>query len=262
MQQAALDYFYNDNAQIVFRQVCKRFPGGIRALDDITFSIESGEMVFLTGHSGAGKSSLLKLMSMQQRVTRGQLRVAGRDLTRLPVRQIPGYRRTLGLVFQDHQLLMNKSVFDNVALPLVIAGLGYRDIGKRVRAALESVGLGERGKSLPGMMSAGQQQRVGIARAIVNKPDILLADEPTGNLDPQLSQDIMSLFRSFNERGMTVIIASHDLYLVRKLAQRVLVLQDGQLIDDVDPGQSNSRPDNLANNQSGGGVVGLDRDHQ
>lgn len=234
MQQASLDYLFNDNAQIVFRQVCKRFAGGIRALDDITLSIEQGEMVFLTGHSGAGKSSLLKLISLQQRPTRGQLTVCGLDLRSLPVRQIPGHRRKLGLVFQDHQLLLNKSVFDNVALPLVIAGLGYREIGRRVRAALDAVGLGEREKAMPGMLSAGQQQRVGIARAIVNKPDILLADEPTGNLDPQLSQDIMLLFRSFNERGMTVIIASHDLYLVRKLAQRVLVLQDGQLIDDVE----------------------------
>jgi len=238
MRQASLDYFFNDNAHIVFRQVCKRFPGGIRALDDVTLSIEQGELVFLTGHSGAGKSSLLKLISMQQRVTRGQLTVAGRDLRKLPKRQIPLHRRSLGLVFQDHQLLLNKSVFDNVALPLVIAGLGYREIGRRARAALDSVGIGDREKAMPGMLSAGQQQRVGIARAIVNKPDILLADEPTGNLDPQLSQDIMGLFRSFNERGMTVIIASHDLYLVRKMAQRVLVLQEGQLIDDVEPGSA------------------------
>lgn len=233
MQQESLSYPPDADGMVVFRQVCKRFRGGIRALDDVSFSLQQGELAFLTGHSGAGKSSILRLISMQERATRGQVLFNQRDLGRLSRHSIPHIRRGMGLIFQDHRLLMNKPVFDNVALPLVIAGLGYSDIRKRVAAALDKVGLGERGKSLPGMLSTGQQQRVGIARAIVHKPPLLLADEPTGNLDPELSATLMQLFLQLNELGMTVLIASHDLELIRQLGQRVLVLREGQLQDDI-----------------------------
>lgn len=232
-QQSNLNYPPDASGMVVFRQVSKRYRGGIRALDDVNFSVQKGELVFLTGHSGAGKSSILRLISMQERATRGQVLVNQRDLGRLGRSWIPQVRRNMGLIFQDHRLLMNKPVFDNVALPLVIAGLSYSDIRKRVAAALDKVGLGERGKALPGMLSTGQQQRVGIARAIVHMPPLLLADEPTGNLDPELSATLMQLFLQLNELGMTILIASHDLELVKQLGQRVLVLREGQMIDDV-----------------------------
>ncbi len=233
MRQGSFQYPPDAEGMVVFRQVCKRYRGGIRALDDVSFSIKNAELVFLTGHSGAGKSSILRLISMQERATRGQVLINQRDVGRLGRNWIPYTRRNMGLIFQDHRLLMNKPVFDNVALPLVIAGLSYSDIRKRVAAALDKVGLGERGKSLPGMLSTGQQQRVGIARAIVHMPPLLLADEPTGNLDPELSASLMQLFLQLNELGMTVMIASHDLELIRQLGQRVLVLREGRLLDDV-----------------------------
>ena len=218
---------------IGFEQVAKRYPGGIQALSDISFELGRGEMVFLTGHSGAGKSTLLKLIALLERPSRGRVLFDGRNVGRISRRQIPWLRRQIGIVFQDHSLLSDRRVFDNVALPLVIAGVAYPEIRRRVRAALDKVGLLEKERMYPPMLSGGQQQRVGIARAIVAKPPLLLADEPTGNLDPDLSAELMQFFVSLNELGTTVLIASHDLDLIRRLQRRVLVLKDGTLADDV-----------------------------
>ena len=218
---------------IRFEQVSKRYPGGIRALSGVSFSIEPGSLVFLTGHSGAGKSTLLRLVMMLERASRGQVVVNGRNLSKTPDRHAPQVRQQIGMIFQDHKLLNDKRVADNVALPLMIAGLRYADIRKRVRAALDKVGLLDRERAWPLALSGGEQQRVGIARAIVSMPPLLLADEPTGNLDPDLSWELFSLFREVSEAGVTVLVASHDLGLVRKMGQRVLVLSGGSLIDDI-----------------------------
>lgn len=215
---------------IHFDQVSKRYEGGHEALSSISLHIEKGEMVFLTGHSGAGKSTLLKLITRIEKASSGQLRVNGQILNRLRRSQIPHFRRNLGIVHQDHQLLMDQTVYDNVALPLIIAGEHPKDVTRRVRAALDKVGLLEREKYRPIQLSGGEQQRVGIARAVVKKPAILLADEPTGNLDPGLSRDIMELFSEFNRVGTTVLIASHDLGLIARLNYRVASLQDGRLM--------------------------------
>ena len=189
-------------------------------------------MVFLTGHSGAGKSSLLRLIMRLEKPSRGRVVVAGHDIAQLHVSQVPFYRRQIGVVFQDHQLLFDRSVFHNVSLPLDIQGVEPREAARRVRAALDKVGLLHREKALPIELSGGEQQRVGIARAVVNKPALLLADEPTGNLDPQLSADIMALFEDFNRIGTTVMIASHDLALIARLRHRILRLRDGRLVAD------------------------------
>jgi len=218
---------------ISFEHVSKRYPGGVTALQDVSFLLGPGEMAFLTGHSGAGKSTLLRLILMLERATRGQVFVDGRSLGTTPSRFAPRIRRRIGMIFQDHKLLSDKTVFDNVALPLMIAGMRYPDIRKRVRAALDKVGLLSKERSWPLTLSGGEQQRVGIARAIVSMPPILLADEPTGNLDPELSQDLFRLFRQLNSQGVTVLIASHDLALIRAMGQRVLVLSQGRLIDDI-----------------------------
>lgn len=218
---------------IRFEHVSKRYPEGIAALSDVSFELASGEMAFLTGHSGAGKSTLLRLTLMLEKATRGQVVVEGTNLSRLPMRNAPHIRQRIGMIFQDHRLLRDKSVFDNVALPLMIAGLRYSDIRKRVRAALDKVGLLNREKARPLTLSGGEQQRVGIARAIVGMPPILLADEPTGNLDPELSASLFGLFLQLNTQGVTVLIASHDLALIRRMGQRVLVLSGGSLIDDI-----------------------------
>lgn len=215
---------------IQFDDVSKRYPGGHTALNHLSFQVERNEMVFLTGHSGAGKSTLLKLIMMMERATSGQVFVDGKNLNRLPARKIPEHRRGVGVVFQNHQLLFDRSVFDNVALPLIIAGFQPRDVGRRVRAALDKVGLLDKEKKNPITLSGGEQQRVGIARAVVNKPALLLADEPTGNLDPQLSAEIMHLFEQFNQVGVTVMIASHDLSLIARMPYRLITLRDGQLL--------------------------------
>lgn len=218
---------------ITFEHVSKRYEGGIRALRDISFELASGEMAFLTGHSGAGKSTLLRLILMLERQSGGNVIVNGENLGEKPSRRAPLVRQRIGMIFQDHKLLPDKTVFDNVALPLVIAGYAWRDIHRRVRAALDKVGLLEREKAWPQALSGGEQQRVGIARAIVGMPPVLLADEPTGNLDPELSRGLFELFREINGQGVTVLVASHDLALIRTMGQRVLVLSEGRLIDDI-----------------------------
>jgi len=217
---------------IRFQDVSKRYPGTGAALSAVNLHIQPGEMVFLTGRSGAGKSTLLKLIAHIELPSSGQVFVQGRNLNRLKRRQVPALRRRIGIVFQDHRLLTDRPVFDNVALPLVVAGLPREEIGRRVRAALDKVGLHEKAHMPPVSLSSGEQQRVGIARAVVNTPPLLIADEPTGNLDPELSRDIMHLFRSFNQIGVTVLVASHDLELVRELGERILVLDAGRLTGD------------------------------
>ncbi|WP_133467858.1 cell division ATP-binding protein FtsE [Paraglaciecola marina] len=217
---------------IKFEQVSKTYPGGQQALRKVNFHIEPGEMAFLTGHSGAGKSTLLKLISIMERPTVGKVFINGHDLGSIQRKQIAYIRRDIGMIFQSHQLLMDKSVFDNVALPLVIEGYSHKEIAKRVHAALEMVGLRDKVKSLPMMLSGGEQQRVGIARAVVNKPPLLLADEPTGNLDPKLSMEIIRLFEDFNQAGVSVFIATHDLGLIARMKYRTLTLKQGQMITD------------------------------
>lgn len=219
-------------------RVGKRYPGGRDALDDISFSLAPGEVAFVVGHSGAGKSTLLRLLSLQDRATRGTIWFEGRNLGALKTRHLPHARRRIGMVFQDHRLLMDRSVFDNVALPCVIAGMPRAERERRVRAALDKVGLLEREAHPPDQLSTGEQQRVGIARALVVRPPLVVADEPTGNLDPALSAQIMGLFCSFGAVGTTVLIASHDLPLVQRMRKRVLVLEHGRLIDDFRPDAS------------------------
>lgn len=221
---------------IKFDQVTKRYASGHEALHELSFELAAGEMAFVTGHSGAGKSTMLKLIGLIERPTRGHVTVNGQNLHGLRRGRIPELRRGIGMVFQDHRLLMDRSVYDNVALPLIIAGLAREEIAKRVRAALDKVGLLERERAAPITLSTGEQQRVGIARAIVAKPAVLIADEPTGNLDPQLSAEIMQLFADFQQVGTTVLVASHDLPLVKRMGKRVLVLNHGRLLDDWRPG--------------------------
>ena len=218
---------------IKFDRVSKLYPDGSRALADVSFHIGRGSMVFLTGHSGAGKSTLLRLVMMLERASRGQVIVNQRNLSNAPDRLAPLVRRSTGMIFQDHKLLKDKTVADNVALPLMIAGLRYSDIRKRVRAALDKVGLLDKEQSWPLTLSGGEQQRVGVARAIVSMPPLLLADEPTGNLDPNLSRELFSLFAQISEQGATILIASHDLDLIRQTRKRVLVLSNGRLADDI-----------------------------
>lgn len=214
---------------IEFSRVSKRFDQH-EALRDISLTIPAGEMVFLTGHSGAGKSTLLRLLMLLDRPSSGTLKVDGEDLAAIPSRRIARYRRSLGSIFQDHRLLTDRNVFHNVALPLEIAGFQQRDIERRVRAALDKVGLLHKERVNPAVLSGGEQQRVGIARAVVARPRMLLADEPTGNLDPELSAEIMALFEAFNRVGVTVIIASHDLALISRLRHPILTLKEGRLV--------------------------------
>ncbi len=214
---------------IVFDQVFKRYANGREALTGVSFRIEEGEMAFLTGHSGAGKSSILKLIALIERPTRGQVCVGAQNTAAIELKGIPHFRRQLGVVFQDHKLLHDRPVGENVALPLIIAGVPRREIDKRVRAALDQVGLLSKEKSLPLELSTGEQQRVGIARAVVGKPRLLIADEPTGNLDPALALEIMELFKRFNAVGVTVMIATHDVHLLDRFAARRIVLGDGRV---------------------------------
>ncbi len=221
------------SALLSFEGIGKRYPGGMCGLADVSFSLAYGEMAFVTGHSGAGKSTLLRLLHLSDRPTEGRVVFDGRDLGRIRGRAVAQHRQRLGVVFQDHRLLADRSVFDNVALPLLIAGLRRSAIASRVREVLQPLGLADRERDLPIMLSTGEQQRVGIARALVSQPALLVADEPTGNLDPQLAEEVMTLFSSLPAKGTAVLVASHDLHLVRKMRRRVLVLDHGRLIDDI-----------------------------
>jgi cell division transport system ATP-binding protein len=214
---------------IYFDNVYKRYPRGHQALSQINLRLPRGQMAFLTGHSGAGKSTLLKLIAMIERPTRGQIFLDGVNLNSISNRKIPYIRRNIGIIFQNHHLLYDRPVFDNVAMPLIIQGYRHQEIQKRVRAALNQVGLLGKENKDPVTLSGGEQQRVGIARAIVHKPLLLLADEPTGNLDPELSKEIMQLFVRFNQVGTTVLIASHDLELIKQIGSPVISLQDGRI---------------------------------
>jgi cell division transport system ATP-binding protein len=214
---------------IQFDNVSKRYPGGFEALSNVSFHLEPGTMAFLTGHSGAGKSTLLKLIAVIEGATSGQVYVDGQNVARIGRRGIPFLRRKIGFIFQDHHLLFDRTVFDNVALPLIIAGYRREEIGRRVRAALDKVGLLDKERLYPITLSGGEQQRIGIARAVVNRPLLLLADEPTGNLDPELSREVMKLFALFNRVGVSVLIASHDLALIEQFDYPVLRLEHGRL---------------------------------
>jgi cell division transport system ATP-binding protein len=217
---------------IRIEDVTKRYPGGQEALSGLNLAVDKGEMLFITGHSGAGKSTLLRLIALIERPSSGQVIVDGQNTRRVKRRKIPAYRRQIGMVFQDHKLLYDRPVADNVALPLVIAGVSHRDAGRRVRAALDQVGLLQKERRNPETLSAGEQQRVGIARAIVTRPKLLIADEPTGNLDPDLSLEVMRIFRRFNEVGVTLLIASHDISLIDRMGCRRIALDEGRLVPD------------------------------
>ncbi len=215
---------------ISFREVGKRYPGGYDALKNITFSIEQGEMVFIAGHSGAGKSTLLKLVAAIERPTSGSILVRDQNLGRMKRSAVPYLRRNFGLVFQDHKLLFNRTVFENIFLPLQISAFDPREAGSRVRAALDKVGLLGREHAYPVELSGGEQQRLCIARAIVNRPAILIADEPTGNLDLEYSGIIMDMFKSFNQVGVTLLVSTHDEAMLNKLKPRIITLHQGELV--------------------------------
>ncbi|NQY62281.1 MAG: cell division ATP-binding protein FtsE [Alteromonadaceae bacterium] len=217
---------------IRFDNVSKTYPGGFIALKQVNFKLAAGEMAFLTGHSGAGKSTLLKLISIMEKPTSGSLKINGTELAKIKYKQIPYVRRGIGMIFQNHNLLMDRTIYDNVALPLIIEGFGHKETRKRVEAALDKVHLSSKIRCYPNMLSGGEQQRVGIARAIVNKPPIILADEPTGNLDPKLSLDIIRIFEEFNAAGVAVLIATHDLGLIARMKYRTLTLKQGTMITD------------------------------
>jgi cell division transport system ATP-binding protein len=220
---------------IRFDRATKRYPNGREALKGASFEVAAGEMLFLTGRSGAGKSTVLKLISLLERPTRGLVMVNGHNTAALSSRKIPAFRRELGVVFQDHRLLPERSIFDNVALPLHASESPLKEIDKRVRAALDQVGLLDRAQALPLELSVGEQQRVGIARAVVGKPKLIVADEPTGNLDPALSLEVMALFKRFNDVGVTVVVATHDLDIVRAWGLREIVVEDGRIADSATP---------------------------
>ncbi len=219
---------------IHFENVYKRYPNGREALKGISFQMEKGSIAFLTGPSGAGKSTVLKLIALIERPSRGTVLINSQNTSRIRRRRIPYFRRQIGTIFQDHKLLYDRTVFDNVALPLVIARLQHREIARRVRASLDQVGLLRHEQQLPLGLSAGEQQRVGIARAIAGRPELVIADEPTGNLDPALSLEVMQLFMRFNEVGVTVLIATHDLKLIDHLGQNQFKLLDGKLMNGPD----------------------------
>lgn len=217
---------------IRFEQVSKTYPGGFCALERVSFHLQKGEMAFLTGHSGAGKSTLLKLISLMERPSAGDIFLNDTSIGRIDKKKVPFLRRDIGMVFQNYRLLRENTVFDNVALPLIIEGYSHRDVAKRVDAALDKVGLLSKARCYSDVLSGGEQQRVGIARAVVNTPPLLLADEPTGNLDPELSKEILGIFEAFNQVGTSVLIATHDLGLIARMRYRTLTLKQGKMVND------------------------------
>lgn len=221
---------------IQFDSVSMTYPPGVDALKDINLRIKQGAMVFVTGRSGAGKSTLLRLVALIDRHSRGQIIVNGQNLERIRGRRIPLFRRNIGFMFQEHRLLLDRTVFHNVALPLVVAGYRYSEVRKRVHAALDRVGLIPRMNHYPLALSGGEQQRVGLARAVVHRPAVLLADEPTGNLDPALSWETMKLFEQMNQMGVTVLIASHDLDMIKRMAKSIITLRRGRLLPSMQSG--------------------------
>lgn len=243
----------HDRSNVIeFQQVSKRYERQ-EALHDVSFCLDSGDMAFLTGHSGAGKSTLLKLVMLMERPSDGVVLIDNQDLASIRKRHIAMLRRKIGFVYQSHHLLFDRNVFENIALPLQVIGMPHRDIARRVRPALDKVGLLHKESYNPAELSSGEQQRVGIARAVVNKPPILLADEPTGNLDPELSAEIMNLFKEFNKVGVTVLIATHDLALIAKMPHRSLILRHGKLVGNQSQRAKRLHSDNgtPANNLAG-----------
>ena len=216
---------------IQFTNVFMTYPSGNKALQNINLSIEKGEMVYISGRSGAGKSTLLKLINLIDRHTRGQIIVKGQNLERISRKRIPMFRRNVGFIFQNHRLLDDRTIFDNVALPLIISGSNHQEVKRRVQAALDKVDLLSKINSYPMELSGGEQQRIGVARAVVNRPAILIADEPTGNLDPMLSWEMMKLFEQFNQVGVTVLIASHELDMIKHMNKRIIVLNKGRILN-------------------------------
>ncbi len=231
---------------IRFDRLSYRYPRGRDVLIDVSFNVAQGEMAYITGPSGAGKTTLLRLIAALCRANRGQLVVMGQNLATLRTRHVPAFRQRIGMVFQNFNLLHDRTVFDNVALPLVIRGYAYADIGRRVRGALDSVGLLNKERALPMTLSGGEQQRVGIARAIVTKPALILADEPTGNLDPEMALEIMRGFQRFNEAGVTVLIATHAIDLIEALPHRIIHLENGHISDKRPTAASQFRGDHGA----------------
>ena len=216
---------------IQFTNVFMTYPSGNKALQNINLNIDKGEMAYISGRSGAGKSTLLKLINLIDRHTRGQIIVKGQNLERIKNNRIPIFRRNIGFIFQNHRLLNDRTIFDNVALPLVISGGNHQEVKRRVHAALDKVGLLSKINNCPVELSGGEQQRVGVARAVVHRPAVLLADEPTGNLDPALSWDMMKLFEQFNQVGVTVLIASHELDMIKHMNKRIIILDGGRILD-------------------------------
>ena len=216
---------------IQFTNVFMTYPSGNKALQDINLIIEKGEMVYISGRSGAGKSTLLKLINLIDRHTRGQIIVKGQNLERISRKRIPMFRRNVGFIFQNHRLLDDRTIFDNVALPLIISGSNHQEVKRRVQAALDKVDLLSKINSYPMELSGGEQQRIGVARAVVNRPAILIADEPTGNLDPMLSWEMMKLFEQFNQVGVTVLIASHEIDMIKHMNKRIIILNKGRILN-------------------------------
>ena len=216
---------------IQFTNVFMTYPSGNKALQNINLNIDKGEMAYISGRSGAGKSTLLKLINLIDRHTRGQIVVKGQNLERIKNNRIPIFRRNIGFIFQNHRLLNDRTIFDNVALPLIISGSSRQEVKRRVQAALDKVDLLSKINNCPMELSGGEQQRVGVARAVVHRPAVLLADEPTGNLDPALSWDMMKLFEQFNQVGVTVLIASHELDMIKHMNKRIIILDDGRILD-------------------------------